>query len=259
MARKEKERIFRMKRFEVNHSRSANKVGVDGVMIGAWATVSGSEHRILDAGCGCGLIALMLAQRNAAAGGVALVEGIDIEPGAVEEASENFSRSEWHDRLAAAATDFSTIAESGAAPRYDLIVSNPPFFHAGADNTCSDRMLARHAGALSPETLIGEARRLLKPGGRLAYIAQASDECALRQYGESCGLRLSRLTLVRGNPQASPKRVMMEWLNADGTIEGGTAQYAERRVDETEITIEYTPGDYTPEYIALCRDFYLRM
>lgn len=258
MSRKDKERVFRMKRFEVNHSRSANKVGVDGVMIGAWATVSGMEHRILDAGCGCGLIALMLAQRNADAGGDAIVEGIDIEPGAVDEASGNFSRSEWSSRLVAMESDFSLLADavkSGMGYRYDLIVSNPPFFHAGADNTASGRMLARHAGALSPEALLGEATGLLSPGGRLAYIAQSTDACSLRQYGEINGLTLSRMAMVRGNHSAAPKRVMMEWINGHGAA--NPIQTAELK--EEEIVIEYGPGDYTPEYIALCHEFYLRM
>ena len=247
-----------MKRFEVNHSRSANKVGVDGVMIGAWATVSGMEHRILDAGCGCGLIALMLAQRNADAGGDAIVEGQDTQPGAVEEARGTFSRPEGSRRVVPRESYFPRMEDAvkaGRGYRYDMIVTTPPFFHAGADNTASGRMLARHAGALSPEALLGEATGLLSPGGRLAYIAQAPDACSLRQYGEINGLTLSRMAMVRGNHSTAPKRVMMEWINGHGAA--NPIQTAELK--EEEIVIEYGPGEYTPEYIALCHEFYLRM
>ncbi len=80
---KKKERLFRFKQFNVRHSRSAMKVGVDGVLLGAWTSCAG--ERVLDVGCGCGLISLMIAQRFPQA----IVEAIDIDHPSVEEAVEN--------------------------------------------------------------------------------------------------------------------------------------------------------------------------
>lgn len=271
-----------MKRFAVKHERSANKVGVDGVLIGAWATVTSTDCDVLDAGCGCGLIALMLAQRleDVGASGVVL-RAIDVERAAVDEAGENAAASPWSDRISAYCGDFrceisrtgeiscggddNSGASRGHHLRYDLIVSNPPFFHAGADSRSSARMLARHADTLSPEALMESAGMLLRPGGRLAFIAQAESETSLMAKAEECGLKLRRLTRVKGNPQAETKRVMMEWVwPGDDSCSGASQPPAPG--DESsefplisELVIEYSPGVYTEEYIALCRDFYIKM
>ena len=140
-----KERLFRFKRFAVSHSQSAIPVGMDGVLIGAWCSVS-QALRVLDAGTGCGLIALMCAQRSAEA----RITAIDIHPPSVEEAVYNFTTSPWARRLEARLIPFAEFAEKG----FDLIVSNPPFFHAGVSPTLSDaRLRARHSGAFGPEAL----------------------------------------------------------------------------------------------------------
>ena len=274
-----------MKRFSVRHQRSANKVGVDGVLIGAWAGVSATDRDLLDAGCGCGLIALMLAQRLEDIGATRVrIHAVDLDHEAVEEAAENIADSPWSDRIKPHCGDFrseliqpdemggaevmeGSDSEEGNRPggMYDRIVSNPPFFHAGALNDGSARMLARHADTLSPEALLIEAPRMLRPGGRLAYIAQAESEERLREIGESEGLRLRRLTRVKGNPRAGVKRVMMEWERPECRIVPGSNRLTSRDRDPdilpeiTELIIEHAPGDYTAQYIALCRDFYIKM
>lgn len=274
-----------MKRFSVRHQRSANKVGVDGVLIGAWAGVSATDRDVLDAGCGCGLIALMLAQRLEDIGARRVrIHAVDLDHEAVEEAAENIADSPWRDRINTHYGDFRSEliqpdevegagmsegcdSEEGNRPggMYDLIVSNPPFFHAGASSDGSARMLARHADTLSPEALLIEAPRMLRPGGRLAYIAQAESEEGLREIGESEGLHLRRLTRVKGNPRAGVKRVMMEWKRPDCRNAPGCNHLSSSDKDPdmlpeiTELIIEHAPGDYTAQYIALCRDFYIKM
>lgn len=239
MSKPQKERIFRMKQFVVNHSISANKVGVDGVLVGAWAPVMKGSIRILDAGCGCGLISLMLAQRMPEA----RITGVDIEMGAVKEARENVTSSKWSDRVEILFKDFGEIKE-----QYDLIVSNPPFFHSGVEASESSRTLARHAGSLSPERLIISKERL-KEGGSLVLIASAESEQSLILLGESTGLVLKRLTRVKGNPRVTPKRILMEWKK----------DLDRNNVPEIEeLTIEVSRGQYTKEYIVLCKDFYVK-
>ncbi len=90
-----REKVFRFKQFAVLNDRTAMKVGTDGVLLGAWCPVEGAR-RVLDVGTGCGVIALMVAQRNA----VAVIDAIDIDPGAIEEARLNFANSAWSERLA---------------------------------------------------------------------------------------------------------------------------------------------------------------
>ena len=119
-----REKIFRFKQFEVVNDRTAMKVGTDGVLLGAWCPVA-EARRVLDVGTGCGVIALMVAQRNRQA----LIEGIDIDQDSIAEARLNFANSPWNNRLTAIEGDFNDM--DGDA-RYDLIVSNPPYFTNGA-------------------------------------------------------------------------------------------------------------------------------
>lgn len=240
MGNRNKERLFRMKRFNVRHSKSANKVGVDGVLIGAWADVSGAQE-ILDAGCGCGLIALMLAQRNSEA----RILGIEIDKDAVEEAKENVSQSRWTDRIDIQEQDFQTI--NG---KFDIIVSNPPFFHAGLNmHEDSTRALARHAGSLSPETILERSTELLNKGGRISFIAQYDSEDNLSKKSMEVGLLLARLTRVKGTINGPIKRILMEFELPDRKEEL-------RMTEINELVIELSPGHYSEEYMNLCREFY---
>ena len=246
LRRRRRERLFRMKHFNVRHEVSANKVGVDGVMVGAWASVPANpQARILDVGCGCGLIALMMAQRAPEA----LVTAIDIEAAAVGEAQLNAAESPWADRIEVIERDFSDIEG-----RFDAIVSNPPFFESGVSEIDSARMLARHVASLSPMVLIDEARRLLNPGGTLSLIAPAAHAYALTVHAPSAGLQLQRITYVRGNPDVAPKRVLLEFIYPpEGT------DLSQMSAPEPQLlTIETTPNHYTPEYNHLHHDFYIK-
>ncbi|MBD5370008.1 MAG: methyltransferase [Bacteroides sp.] len=245
---KRKERVFRMKRFEVRHERSANKVGVDGVLIGSWAGEGGAFSNIMDVGCGCGLIALMMAQRFPEAS----VTGIDIDNDAFLEAECNVSLSPWTERVKVSLLDFDSLMEKlrmGEEGRYDLIVSNPPFFNSGIDSPTTARELARHAAGLSPRRLLEEGRNMLTPTGRLAFIAPYTDMEELIGVGEGSGLALGRCCIVRGRPDMVPKRVMMEWRPQSSPGTGAPVM--------EELDIETAPGKYDDKYISLCRDFYI--
>ena len=254
MAR-DKTRIFQMKQFSVSHALSSNKVGVDGVLIGAWTTIPDTCHSVLDVGCGCGLISLMLAQRIPDA----KILGIDIEPLAVKEAISNCANSPWPDRLDIQEISIDTIYERYTAisdksdvERFDLIISNPPFFNTGIDpSTC--RTLARHVGSLSPDKLIMVADKMLSDHGRLSFITVAEDFERLCDLASHNNLRLLESMYVRGNPERPAKRVMMSF------IKNGNANDKVPARDPGLLTIENTPGSYTEEYKQLCAPFYLKL
>ena len=240
-----------MKRFNIIHERSANKVGVDGVLAGAWCDIPAGAERILDAGCGCGLIALMLAQRTE----TAEILGIDIDEQAVEEARANADASPWGDRLEMRTLDISRLIEEvkqGETERFDLIVSNPPFFHSGVEQPEGARMMARHAGGLSPERLIESAPVLLREDGRLAFIAEYSSTERLLRLAGQCELVTERTCIVAGNPQAHPKRTLFEMRLISPT----QSERVEETIEE-RLTIENAPGEYTDDYRRLCKPFYI--
>lgn len=178
------------------------KVGTDGVLLGAWVDVRPGDARILDIGTGTGLIALMMAQRAARA----RIVGVDVED--VAQARENADASPWGGRV-----EFEQCPVQEFAPleRFDLIVSNPPFFVDSL--TCFDagRTTARHAVRLPFDELCEAVVRLLAPGGRFALILP-TDEAA-RFLAVSRGrLVATRRTDVRTTPRRPVKRVLLEFV-----------------------------------------------
>ena len=114
--------LFRFKQFQIDQSKSAMKIGTDGVLLGAWTSVNCKPKTILDIGSGTGLIALMLAQRTASS----IIKAIEIEEDAAAEAAANFKDSPWSDRLELIHADILNYTQK-SIETFDLIVSNPPF------------------------------------------------------------------------------------------------------------------------------------
>lgn len=232
-------RIFKFKQFQVEHSRAAMKVGTDAVLLGAWCNVQG-VRRALDVGTGCGVIALMVAQRAPEAS----IAAIDIDPEAVAEAAGNFAASPWGSRLRAQLCDFKQFA---AEEKYDLIVSNPPYFMNGVLPSGGSRTVARHTTELTYRQLLEEAKPLLASGGRLAIVTPADCESQVTEDCAWCGYSPLRVTEVMPVAGAAPKRLLWELVPRQCRLQ-----------ERTQLAIEHSPLDYTDEYRQLCRDFYLK-
>jgi tRNA1Val (adenine37-N6)-methyltransferase len=154
--------VFKFKKFEIDQNGCAMKINTDGVLLGAIA-VHQEAGNILDIGTGTGVIAMMLAQRFADA----KVDAVDIDPSAAAAAEQNFLRSPFADRLKAYALSF----EKFKAPvRYDLIVSNPPYFINDLKNPEKRKGIARHADEDFFDLLMRKAASLLSIDGLLWMI-----------------------------------------------------------------------------------------
>lgn len=232
-------RPFQFKQFSCHHYRSAMRIGVDGVLTGAWCDVSG--RRILDVGTGCGLIALMCAQRNREA----IIDAVEIDAGSVVEARENFMKSPWSDRLNVILCSF---MDYNPDERYDLIVSNPPYFNSGVDADESSRMRARHEGDLSPALILRHGRDLLTLTGRIAMVVPHQRAGEIIEEAGKVSMALIRRTDVKGNPAAPYKRTLLEFTVVD--------ESAEPQCDE--LILEESIGVPTAAHRALCHDFYLK-
>ena len=234
-----REKVFRFKQFSVINDRTAMKVGTDGVLLGAWCPVE-NARRVLDVGTGCGVIALMIAQRNNSA----VIHGIDIDHDAIEEATLNFANSPWSDRLKATECDFNGMDKKA---RYDLIVSNPPYFTNGVLPTGDARITARHTGSLSYRQLIAGAASLLTDDGSLAIITPTDAEQDIIGAATFASLPVRQLVRVVPVEGTAPKRTL--WLLSRRDI-----PYC-----EDSLTIAHRDGTFTSEYIALTGAFYLKM
>lgn len=242
---------FRFKRFSLRNSRSGLKVGTDAVLLGAYVGLpspSAEQTRILDIGTGTGIVALMLAQRMAELYPSSLSEsrlkitGIDIDEQA--EADENFPASPWEDCLEYRNVSLAGYMDSDPG-KFDLIVSNPPYY----DNSllCPDpgRSAARHTDSLSYREVITFAGDFLTAGGRMAVVLPKAEESRLCRFASSFGLFPVRILSVRTVERKSPSRIVAEFSFVKS-----------KPVTETLTIMDN--GEYTPEYRSLTGDFYLK-
>lgn len=228
---------FNFKQFSVEDTRSAMKVGTDGVLLGAWVSLDGTEDHILDVGTGSGVIALMLAQRTSKA----TVIGIDIDAPSAEDASDNFKKSPWAGRMAAFCTDFRNMKQFP----YELIVSNPPFFVNSLKAPDARRSDARHTDTLSYAALASGAVANMAPNGRLAVVLPSDESELFIEEARGAGLFLRRICRVRTTPKQPFKRSLMEFSKNEGELL------------EEQLTIQNS-CDFTSEYKSLTKDFYLK-
>jgi tRNA1Val (adenine37-N6)-methyltransferase len=233
---------FCFKHFMIRQDRCAMKVGTDGALLGAWARVDGCR-RILDVGTGTGLIALMLAQRSPEA----FVDALDIDERTCRQAKENAEDSPFAERIRIHCASLSDYA-SEAVSHYDLVASNPPYFVRSLKNPDPQRRIARHTDSLPPEILVREGKRLLNPGGRLAFILPAGREGEIKALAGENGLHVVRQTAVIPVSGSAAKRMLIE-------LSASPAAFC--RIDT--LWIEKARGEYSQAFIALMKDFYLKI
>ncbi len=234
--------MFQFKKFSVEQDRTPMKVGTDGVLLGAWVAVDGSQRRILDIGTGTGLIALMLAQRSDSK---CRIDCVEIDSESAAQARENVARSEWGDRVTVYNSDIKSFE---AEHKYDLIVSNPPYFVGSLHSPDVARSVARHTIDLSFRDLALSVVRLLNGGGRFALILPV-EESKLFDAEALGRLGLVRRCEVLSREGGAAKRIMSEY-RLGGEV--GCEQIERLAIRGG------SPADYTAEYRALTREFYLK-
>ncbi|WP_158975412.1 tRNA1(Val) (adenine(37)-N6)-methyltransferase [Cellulophaga sp. L1A9] len=240
---------FRFKQFTVNQDKCAMKIGTDGVLLGAWASVNNSMHTILDIGTGTGVIALMLAQRSIAD----TIEAIELDGDAFEQCTDNFEASDWGDRLFCFHAGFDefvdeyTEEEPEEAELYDLIVSNPPFYSEEVSSGNDARDQARQNSSLPFDELVSGVSKLLSPTGVFATIIPYKEEENFIALASENNLYPNRITHVKGTENTEIKRSLLEF------------SHTESKCTPNELIIELERNVYTQEYIELTKDFYLKM
>jgi tRNA1Val (adenine37-N6)-methyltransferase len=232
---------FQFRQFNIQQDKCAMKVGTDGVLLGAWVA-AGSCRAILDVGTGTGLIALMLAQRSPAR-----IDAIDIDEAAAGQASENVASSAFANRIQVFHAPFEEYA-STAHRRYDLIISNPPYFARSLKSPDTKKNLARHTDTLPLSSLLSGSKPLLAPDGRIALILPYQRESELMETAQDNKLAIVRKTAVKPLPDAPPKRLLIE-LSANVSLPC---------LADTLI-IEESRHQYTAGYRELTKGFYLKM
>lgn len=232
---------FTFKQFFVGHDRCAMKVGTDGVLLGAWAPIREAK-KALDIGSGSGLIALMLAQRNEQL----IIDAVELDIDAAQQAQENFSESKWADRLQIFNQDIIQFSEL-KKHQYDLIVSNPPYFEPAVSCSSEQRDQARYTSTLTHETLLNCARQCLAPEGILCLVLpyEVGGGVELMAHGE--GWSTVYRVNIRDKANTAFHRMLLGL-----TLQSAEALVSTLVLKETDNTI------YTADFQKLIRDFYLK-
>lgn len=231
---------FQFKQFTIRHDKCAMKVGTDGVLLGAWTPIQ-SVKRVLDVGTGTGLISLQLAQRIPDA----QITSVEIDPAAAAQAEENVCSAPWSERIKVVCCDF---RDYHPEERFDLIVSNPPYFVDALKCPDNQRCTARHTSDLNYELLLGHSAHLLTGQGTISIIVPSEVEnmvIGTAWKNKLYPYRRLRVFTKLGKPC---RRVLLAFSHRDVPCA------------EDNLCIEGEEhGQYTPEYISLTKDFYLKM
>ncbi|MBK5719492.1 methyltransferase [Dysgonomonas sp. Marseille-P4677] len=232
---------FKFKQFTVFHDRCAMKVGTDGVLLGAWTNIDNCE-RALDIGTGSGLIALMMAQRN----NKLSIDAIDIDNCAFEQAKDNIKLSPFANQIDCINNSLQEL-QIRPSKKYDIIVSNPPFFIQSLKSPKQERTIARHTDTLSAEELVRISSTLLNRNGKISVIYPFSYKNSLLNIAKEYNLFVTRITTVYPTPTSLPKRILMEISNMATPLV------------ESELIIEKERHIYSDAFIELVKDYYLKM
>ncbi|MDV7137276.1 methyltransferase [Maribacter sp. TH_r10] len=240
---------FKFKQFTIKQDRCAMKIGTDGVLLGAWTAINNNTYNILDIGAGTGIIALMLAQRSFAEN----IEAIELDGDAFEQCTENFENSPWGDRLFCFHAGFDEFVDEYTEEKpdeselYNLIVSNPPFYKEEVTSGDYARDSARQNTSLPFNELVEGVTKLLTKDGSFSTIIPFKEESQFLNLTRQNGLYPSRITRVKGNSTTDVKRSLLQF------------SFSEQKIEINELVIEKERHQYTDDYIALTKDFYLNM
>ncbi len=235
---------FRFKEFSIAQDKCAMKIGTDAVLLGAWTPISSEVNSILDIGTGTGIIALMLAQRSFAE----TLDALEIDEDAYEQAVDNFENSPWGDRLFCYHAAFDEFIEEMKDEKYDLIVSNPPFFPTtSTSEIATSRETARSQASLPFEELLHGVSLLLSENGTFSLVVPKEEESTILEIAASNKLYPNKITEVKGTKTAKVKRSLI------------TFQFLQKEIERDILILEESRHIYTPEYKKMVAPFYLKL
>jgi tRNA1Val (adenine37-N6)-methyltransferase len=233
--------MFHFKKFSIEDSGAAMKIGTDAVLLGAWTRCE-NETRILDIGTGSGILSLMLAQRISKT----FIDALEIDPEAAALAKENAILSPWKNRISVHQTSFQEFAKA-SHNKYSLIICNPPFFSKSLKASTEARNFARHNDSLPIDELLNGVANLLTSNGKASFIFPHDALEKWKISSEKFSLFPVRITLVKSSPNHPPHRAMVTFTNEKI-----------QEIVEDELCIYAQKGVYSIEYQNLTSAFYLR-
>ncbi|QXP60311.1 tRNA1(Val) (adenine(37)-N6)-methyltransferase [Olleya sp. HaHaR_3_96] len=233
---------FKFKEFNVQQDQCAMKIGTDSVLLGAWTPLDTNPFSVLDIGAGTGVLSLMLAQRSHAQ----VIDALEIDEQAYEQCVDNFETSPWADRLFCYHADLAEFAEE-IEDKYELIISNPPFYSEDYKTKNDQRDLARFTEALPFDHLVDSVSKLLSEDGIFSVVIPFKEEVNFIKLASEVKLFPNNILRVKGSDTSETKRSLL------------TFSFRESEIKIDTLVIETARHQYTDDYINLTKDFYLKM
>jgi tRNA1Val (adenine37-N6)-methyltransferase len=235
--------FFQFKQFIIQQDRCAMKVTTDGCLFGAWAgekvrSKKSKVRNILDIGSGTGLLALMIAQKVNAN-----IDAIEIDKDAFEQAKENIAASPWAERINIFHADAKEFIFPG---KYDVIISNPPFYEKELKSDNIKKNIAHHGG-LSLNELLSVIKKKLFADGKFYLLLPYKRNTEIERLVPLNDLSITQKTLVRQSVKHDSFRIMIE----------GRHKQVEEKIIMDEISICNDQQQYTIEFIKLLKAYYL--
>ena len=228
---------FNFKQFSIQQNNAAMKIGTDGILLGAWTDVNKAKQ-ILDIGCGTGVIGIMQAQKNCEA----IIDLVEIDKSACIDANINISNCPWYNRINLFE---SALDKFNTNKKYDVIISNPPFFNNSLKSENNSRSLARHSISLDYKQIILFSNKYLNNNGGLSLILpyNQADECI--SFSKNNNLFLSRICNVKAKETKKAHRILLEFSKIEKNL-----------VKDTIIIENNLRHNYTKQYKVLTNNFY---
>jgi tRNA1Val (adenine37-N6)-methyltransferase len=214
------------------------KVGTDSVILASWVQIENTKT-VLDIGCGSGLLSIMLAQRISDAD----IIGVEIDADSAKDCEINIENAPWRERLKILRVD---IRDYNPKVKFDMIISNPPFFTNSLLPPKDARARARHDSELHIEELLISVSRLLEREGVFAIVFPYLREKELLSEAEKYGLYPFRVLRTKNNPDAVLKRSFIAFR-----------KHSNVQWEEEIMEIRNKQNVYSETYKELTKDFYL--
>ncbi|HVB02286.1 MAG TPA: methyltransferase [Chitinophagaceae bacterium] len=235
--------MFRFREFVVHQDSCVMKVSTDACLLGAFSAFylrnqgTGDCQHILDIGTGTGLLALMLAQKCDAC-----IDGVELDEGAWKQAGQNFRDSPWKDCLHALHGDIRTMT---FLKKYDVIITNPPFYEFGLKSRDSRVNMAKHSGGLDLQSLIASISRNLSNAGICIILLPPVSFQRFVRMAEGEGFYLTHKMEIYPSQDKPVNRCIGIFSRISG------------KMIQEELQILQKGGGYSTSFIALLKDYYL--
>ncbi len=230
---------FKFKHFSISQANSTMKVGTDAMLLGSIVSWKNEPRTILDIGTGTGVLGLMLAQRTKCT----QISAIEIDEAACSEAELNFQNSSWSDRLSAIHNDILTIDFSS---KFDLIISNPPYYENSLVSESERTSRAKHAEFLPAELLVKKVAEMLHSHGVFWVIVPAENRELWIAHARENGFHLQKSVCIIGKLRQGEKRRILSF------------GFDEVKIVFSESVVRDADGNYSAEYIKLTKEFHDR-